>query len=197
MVKLYVGIDPSENSTGVCVEVFEDNKHIAEDFYIIKSTNKLTRKENAAAEKYAAFFHYETFEKLPVTTDDNHVNEIHKADNFISILNIIENVLNAYNADYVTVCQEGISYGSSIRTRSVFDLAGLNFLLRCRMIQYGADVIVGTPAEIKKFATGKGNANKELMTSYFCAIKPDFELPKIDDIADAYFMAQYAIECNK
>ena len=53
-------------------------------------------------------------------------------------------------------------------------------------------LIVGTPGEIKKFATGNGNANKELISSCFKMIYPELDLPKLDDIADAYFMSMFA-----
>ena len=46
--------------------------------------------------------------------------------------------------------------------------------------------------EIKKFATGNGNANKELLLECFKATYPDFAIPKMDDIADTYFIAKYA-----
>ena len=54
------------------------------------------------------------------------------------------------------------------------------------------ELIVGTPGEIKKFATGNGNANKDLILSCFKMIYPDLDLPKLDDIADAYFMGMFA-----
>ena len=54
------------------------------------------------------------------------------------------------------------------------------------------ELIVGTPGEIKKFATGNGNANKDLILSCFKMIYPELDLPKLDDIADAYFMGMFA-----
>jgi Holliday junction resolvasome RuvABC endonuclease subunit len=91
------------------------------------------------------------------------------------------------------VLQEGISYGSSIRTKSIFDLAGLNYLLRNAFIQ-NKNVIftIATPSEIKKFTTGSGNCKKEQMVELFKITHTDFELPKLDDISDAYWMAKYA-----
>ena len=76
----------------------------------------------------------------------------------------------------------------------MFDLAGLNYLLRNTFINSNICnyFIIAAPSEIKKFATGKGNASKEMMVSMFSCIFPDLQLPKIDDICDAYFMANYA-----
>ena len=90
--------------------------------------------------------------------------------------------------------QEGISYGSSIRTKSIFDLAGLNYLLRNIFIHYRDCVFtIATPANIKKFATGKGNAKKQqIIEAFLSQYNKLKQIPKVDDIADAYFMAQFA-----
>ena len=59
------------------------------------------------------------------------------------------------------------------------------------------------PTVIKKFATGKGNANKEKMYEAFCTENPKMDLrsqltPRSsnvispgNDIVDAYFIAKY------
>ena len=95
--------------------------------------------------------------------------------------------------DSVTICMEGISYGS-IHSAAVMDLAGLNYLIRDRLHHH---TVVGTllvtpPAEVKRFYTGSGNANKQLMISTFKGSFPDFDLPKIDDVCDSEGMAKYA-----
>ena len=70
-------------------------------------------------------------------------------------------------------------------------------MIRSMIIKMGKgcnpiELIVGTPGEIKKFATGNGNANKDLILSCFKLIYPELDLPKLDDIADAYFMGMFA-----
>ena len=82
---------------------------------------------------------------------------------------------------------------SSIRTKSVFDLAGLNFLLRMMIIdKINPDrYVIATPSEIKKKTSGNGNCKKEVMINLFKDIYSDFNLPKLDDIADSYWMATY------
>ena len=49
MKELYVGIDPSINSTGITINIWEDGTLFTEVFYIIKG-NKLTRKEQKVSE---------------------------------------------------------------------------------------------------------------------------------------------------
>lgn len=202
MNNIYVGIDPSINSTGVCIIVEDhDGNKLEEKFYIIKS-GKLTKKEDAAEMNNLSRFSYILYDKLPTTDEDNHMNEYNKAKNFMSIISEIQTIICQTDFRYnrinnIYVCQEGISYGSSTRTKSIFDLAGLNFLLREMTIRLSShlrpvELIVATPGEIKKFSTGNGNANKETILNCFKAIYPDFDLPKMDDIADAYFMAKYA-----
>jgi Holliday junction resolvasome RuvABC endonuclease subunit len=118
----------------------------------------------------------------------------------MDIVSEILGIINTTNYRFgrfcnIYVCIEGISYGSS-QTRSVFDLAGLNYMIRSGLIKnckgLTFNLTVGTPQEIKKFSTGKGNSAKDIIVQAFKAIYPDLVLPKIDDIADAYFMANYA-----
>ncbi|MBO5005434.1 MAG: hypothetical protein J6D03_09440 [Clostridia bacterium] len=205
-MRIFVGIDPSVNSTGVCMQFYNDNlteKKISDKFYIIRG-NKLTKKETKAEQENIEFFKYVLYDKIETSkSENNHEFERIKTDNFIkivdSIYSIVQENYKTYNIEddpilSLWVCQEGISYGSTMRTKSIFDLAGLNFMLRMKFIKSDSNIeyIIGTPGEIKKFATGAGNANKELIVSVFKSTYPEINLPKIDDIADAYFMASYA-----
>jgi Holliday junction resolvasome RuvABC endonuclease subunit len=202
MNNIYVGIDPSVNSTGVCISVYDDNDNLLEEkFYIVKP-DKLTKKENAAESKHISKFAYLLYDKEPTNTDNNSDNERNKAINFMQIVEKVRSIIfqtdyRYYRMNRIYICQEGISYGSSTRTKSIFDLSGLNFMFREMVINSSrgfkpVTLIVATPGEIKKFATGNGNANKELLLECFKATYPDFDIPKMDDIADAYFMAKYA-----
>lgn len=202
MNNIYVGIDPSVNSTGVCISVYDDNDNLLEEkFYIVKP-DKLTKKEDAAESKHISKFAYLLYDKEPTNTDNNSDNERNKAINFMQIVEKVRSIIfqtdyRYYRMNRIYICQEGISYGSSTRTKSIFDLSGLNFMFREMVINSSrgfkpVTLIVATPGEIKKFATGNGNANKELLLECFKATYPDFDIPKMDDIADAYFMAKYA-----
>ena len=202
MNNIYVGIDPSINSSGIYVRVESSIGELLEEkFYIIKG-DKLSKKEDAAELKNLAVFSYVIYDKQNTTNGTNIENERNKAINFISIVENIKKIIATTDFRYgkmnkIYVCQEGISYGSRIRTKSIFDLAGLNFMIRSMVIEMGkgfkpVELIVGTPGEIKKFATGNGNANKDLILSCFKMIYPELDLPKLDDIADAYFMGMFA-----
>lgn len=202
---LYIGIDPSINSTGITIARYENNVEVEIKFYIIKN-GKLTKKESAANDSIDNF-EYIIYNKIDLTQfkDDNHVFEYYKTKNMVEVVNtiydLILNEVKKYTSA-VNVVIEGISYGSSIRTKSVFDLAGLNYMIRYKLITSDIqhlNLSIATPSNIKKYATGKGNANKESIMTIFKYIFPEMQnIPKLDDIADSYFMAMFSrdIECK-
>ena len=196
-MNVFIGIDPSINSTGMTIRT--DTGFCR--FFIIKG-DKLTKKEKNAQSNNSEIFEYCLYQKENVKDTNNaHERELAKAHNLSTIAdtiyNIIEELLQQLRKtgtiDSVTICMEGISYGS-IHSAAVMDLAGLNYLIRDRLHHH---TIVGTllvtpPAEVKRFYTGSGNANKQLMISTFKGSFPDFDLPKIDDVCDSEGMAKYA-----
>lgn len=202
---LYVGIDPSINSTGITIARYENDVEVEIKFYIIKN-GKLTKRESAANDSIDNF-EYIIYNKIDLTQfkDDNHVFEYYKTKNMVEVVNtiydLILNEVKKYTST-VNVVIEGISYGSSIRTKSVFDLAGLNYMIRYKLITSDIqhlNLSIATPSNIKKYATGKGNANKESIMTIFKYIFPEMQnIPKLDDIADSYFMAMFSrdIECK-
>lgn len=202
---LYVGIDPSINSTGITIARYENDVETEIKFYIIKN-GKLTKRESAANDSIDNF-EYIIYNKIDLTQfkDDNHVFEYYKTKNMVEVVNtiydLILNEVKKYSA-IVNVVIEGISYGSSIRTKSIFDLAGLNYMIRYKLITSDIqhlNLSIATPSNIKKYATGKGNANKESIMTIFKYIFPEMQnIPKLDDIADSYFMAMFSrdIECK-
>ena len=202
---LYVGIDPSINSTGITIARYENNVEVEIKFYIIKN-GKLTKRESTANDSIDNF-EYIIYNKIDLTQfkDDNHVFEYYKTKNMVEVVNtiydLILNEVKKYSA-IVNVVIEGISYGSSIRTKSIFDLAGLNYMIRYKLITSDIqhlNLSIATPSNIKKYATGKGNANKESIMTIFKYIFPEMQnIPKLDDIADSYFMAMFSrdIECK-
>ena len=196
-MNVFIGIDPSINSTGMTIRT--DTGFCR--FFIIKG-DKLTKKEKNAQSNNSEIFEYCLYQKENVKDTNNaHERELAKAHNLSTIAdtiyNIIEELLQKFRKTStigsVTICMEGISYGS-IHSAAVMDLAGLNYLIRDRLHHH---TVVGTllvtpPAEVKRFYTGSGNANKQLMISTFKGSFPDFDLPKLDDIADSDSMAKYA-----
>ena len=58
------------------------------------------------------------------------------------------------------------------------------------------NIFIASPTQNKKFATGNGQAEKDVMISAWKKADPKvLDIPsyiKIDDLADAYFLARYA-----
>jgi Holliday junction resolvasome RuvABC endonuclease subunit len=200
-VRLFIGIDPSLNSTGLTFLHFDNEIKIREQFYIIKP-DKLTKKEEKA-EKETDNFNYKVYLKhdLSKYKEENHLYEFYKTMNMFVVIQFIYDIIidecqkNIFETELdIYIVMEGISYGSSIRTKSVFDLAGLNYLIRYKILNTlsNAHLTIVPPSELKKFTTGKGNANKDVIINLFSVLYPNFKLPKLDDIADSFFMALYA-----
>lgn len=196
-MNVFIGIDPSINSTGMTIRT--DTSFCR--FFIIKG-DKLTKKEKTAQLENSEIFEYCLYQKENVKDTNNaHERELAKAHNLSTIADTIYNIIQEVliqlkkidSVNSITICMEGISYGS-IHSAAVMDLAGLNYLIRDRLHYHSivGTLLVTPPAEVKRFYTGAGNANKQLMISTFKGSFPDFDLPKLDDIADSDSMAKYA-----
>ena len=195
-MNVFIGIDPSINSTGLTILKYDNNELINEKFFIIKP-NKLTKREEKISIRN---FKYLLYNKIDVSEykDDNHKGEYYKTINMIEISELIYKTIckNTHKDDNIVISMEGISYGSSIRTKSIFDLAGLNYLIRYLIIKSGhMKLIICPPQEIKKFASGKGNSLKDILINSFLILYPKYEIiPKLDDLVDSYYMSKYAYE---
>lgn len=93
---------------------------------------------------------------------------------------------------------EGLAFG--MRGNATRDLAGLQFAIVCalRFINGIETVNIWSPTTVKKYATGSGKADKQMMIdSLPDAVRKSFEIagfkPKkgLDDLADAYWIAKY------
>ena len=102
------------------------------------------------------------------------------------------------------VAIEGYAFGAVGR---VFQIAENCGLLKFKLYENDIPYTVPAPSEIKKFASGKGNANKDLMIESFnketgVDIRQELDIIKgynpISDIVDAYYIAKFAhINGNK
>ena len=96
---------------------------------------------------------------------------------------------------------EGYSLGS---TGMVFNIAENLGLLKHYLYKWNYDYTSVPPTVIKKFATGKGNANKQLLqdvfeenTGYYIKKKlslTDKQWNPSSDIIDSYFICKYGFE---
>lgn len=189
---IYIGIDPSLNSTGICINVDGKCK-----YYII--TSKMTKKMKDFKNEYIQYLPYEkedTNKKLNEYADV----EFNKAHNIYNICVRVKQVIKAnlewYAGDNINNCEvfmEGVSYGS-LGSAALVDLSGLNFAIRNVLIELGVKFTIVSPSQNKKFATGLGNADKEHMIFSWLMIEKhlkEIKDIKIDDLADAYFLSNY------
>jgi crossover junction endodeoxyribonuclease RuvC len=80
-----------------------------------------------------------------------------------------------------------MSYGS--RGSSVFQIAGLNHIVRWWLYRQGYKWLDVPPSVVKKFATGKGNSPKSVMIKAVYK-KWGFDVSD-DNLADSYALARF------
>tara|TARA_B100000745_G_scaffold123035_1_gene79901 strand:+ start:1456 stop:1995 length:540 start_codon:yes stop_codon:yes gene_type:complete len=103
--------------------------------------------------------------------------------------------LRWHNGRAEKVILEDYSYGSTGR---VFNIAENVGILKLKLKQNGFRYETVPPTVIKKFATGKGNSNKEAMLEAWKAESNNFELVQetgnpATDIIDSYFLCKYGV----
>ena len=179
---IVMGIDPSITCTGICIS--DGHKHI---YNIITSKN--TKKLRNFAHNRV---HITIYNKLETKGLSNEMRETSKTDNIYNIICAINALIDAHHPDLVVM--EGVAFNA---TGTVADLAGLNYIIRYILKTRNIPFIIATPTTIKKFAVGNGGADKDLMVYAWEQLEPDLKdikEIKVDDIADAFFMAQYGLQ---
>ena len=95
-MNLFIGIDPSINSTGICIQFYNDDltKRVKDDkFYIIRG-NKLTKREKKVEQDNAQLFEYVLYDKIETKeSENNHEFEKIKTENFIKIVDCVYNIV--------------------------------------------------------------------------------------------------------
>lgn len=175
-----IGLDLSINSTGICVN--NDGKFT---YYII--TSKMTKKQQSFTHKNVKYILYN---KQDVDGEYN-IKESIKTTNINRIVLEIEKIIKKYKPDIVNI--EGISFGST-GSAALIDLTGLNYMVRKMLIDNNVVFNIISPTQNKKFATGNGNAEKDIMIDAWKRLDKnikDITEIKIDDLADAFFLSLY------
>ena len=192
-----IGIDYSLSSPGVCVNTSEEEfKYEDCKFYYLTNTKKYqgTFKEKMAFGTSAV--EYIGAPHRPYSSETERYNNI--ANWVIDIIKFQPQLMvGKIWEKHPTIQIEDYSFGSTGR---VFHIAENLGLLKYKLkIECGWDYTLLAPSVIKKFATDKGNANKELMLGAFqedtgvnlgVLLDSSVKSP-ITDIADAYFICKY------
>jgi hypothetical protein len=203
---LYIGIDFSINSPGICIRAVDHLQFIAfynregknfkkgdpKDFQIHREISNLEGVSTAQFNRRKKH-------------DDYSIDQSQKIEDSHDLATLISSQI----PDGCPVGLEGYSYGS--KGNSFIDLIAFNSVLRNRLYLDGHGVRVFTPSQVKTRA-GKGNLNKQGMFLAFvknrsddhllqgsefwkwCVERRDYaqgEIPKpIDDLVDAYWISR-------
>jgi len=178
VTKTIIGIDYSLTSPAVCVNIDGDAGLM---FYYLTNKKKWT---GMMSEEIVGYEHKEW--KDPI-----------QRFKYISdfALDIIYPSINPI------IFIEGYSYGS--KGQGLFQIAENCGILKYRLQEKSYPYETVVPSVVKKGATGKGNADKDMMYNAFVAetnidLKSIFETEKvgnpISDIADSYFIQKVGYE---
>lgn len=175
-----VGIDYSLTCPCVCIS--KDKTFSNSFFYFLTDRNSVTGKvHNILGELH-----------------DEYVVDQERYENIASwVLDILSN----FDKEEIYIMIEDYSFGSKGR---VFNLAENCGLLKYMLFKNAYKFFTVPPTVVKKYATGKGNANKEKMYEAFVN-ETGIDLHKIlspttklgsptTDIVDAWYIARYMIE---
>lgn len=174
-----IGIDPSINSTGICVN--KDNKNI---YYNIVS--KRTKKLEKFSTKYINILFYDKNTDKSLNYNEK---EVEKAKNILYICNFIKKIIKKHKPSKVIM--EGLSYGSN---GQLGDLGGLNFSIRMILLEMGINFVIVPPTTWKKQQIGIAGAEKDIIIKAWKNIDKNIaniDEIKLDDLADSYFLAHF------
>lgn len=180
------GIDPSINSSGKVIMELDSQTY---DVQKIK------------------FYGYNETKKWCLVKDNVEIECVgtkYSSMNMFDRQNLAYGILNKDMEDVKCIAFEGYSYSSS-QSSSLFQIAEFCGGLKKYFYDKGKNIVIYPPLTIKKFATGKGNAEKCHMKAAFETRYPEFypacinllktfESPQ-NDLIDAYYICQ-VLRCH-
>ena len=191
-----IGIDYSLSSPGVCVNTSEGEFDYEDcTFYFLTNTKKY---DATFCRPFVTNVRYIGTPHKPYTNEPERYSQI--ADWVVDIIKSYGDATTGSNRIKPTIQIEDYSFGSTGR---VFHIAENLGLLKYKLkIECGWDYKLLPPSVIKKFATDKGNANKEMMLHAFekdtdtnlAQVFNTTSKTPVSDVADAYFICKYAEE---
>ena len=179
--KTIIGIDYSLTSPAICITtdfVFKNSK-----FYYLTNKKKYIGK---MSNNITGFEHKEY---------DTPIRRFSQISDWV--YELIEDTIHTEQLVYI----EGYSFGS--KGQAVFQIAENCGILKYRLQQMRIEYDTVVPSVVKKGATGKGNADKDLMYESFCKetntdLKKMFDVQKIgnpvSDIVDSFYIAKVGYE---
>ena len=178
VTKTIIGIDYSLTSPAICVNIDGDAGLM---FYYLTNKKKYT---GTMSEDIVGYEH------------KDYNSPIHR---FTQISDWVFDIISGLINPQVFI--EGYSFGS--KGQGVFQIAENCGILKYRLEEQNIPYTTVVPSVVKKGATGKGNADKEMMYEAFnketkIDLKKVFDTDKIgnplSDIADSYFIQKVGYE---
>lgn len=176
------GVDYSLTSPAICVHSGEEWSYSnCKFYYMVQNEKKITEAENYHCSVY------------PEWSED--------CERFNNLAEWSLHRISSAGCSRVAI--EGYAFGAVGRVFQIAENAGL---LKYKLWENGIEYTVPAPTEIKKFATGKGNANKDLMLEAYkeetgVDIREKLDIIKgynpISDIVDAYYIAKFGFYNGK
>ena len=179
--KTIIGIDYSLTSPAICITtdfVFEKSK-----FYYLTNKKKYI---GAMSANITGFEHKEY---------DTPIRRFSQISDWV--YELIEDTIHTEQLVFI----EGYSFGS--KGQAIFQIAENCGILKYRLQQMMINYDTVVPSVVKKGATGKGNADKDMMYEFFSKetntdLKKVFDTQKvgnpISDIVDSYYIAKVGYE---
>ena len=182
--KTIIGIDYSLTSPAICITtdfVFKNSK-----FYYLTNKKKYIGK---MSNNIIGFEHKEY---------DTPIRRFSQISDWV--YELMEDTIHTEQLVFI----EGYSFGS--KGQAVFQIAENCGILKYRLQQMTIDYDTVVPSVVKKGATGKGNADKDMMYEFFSKetktdLKKIFDTQKvgnpISDIVDSYYIAKVGYESSQ
>lgn len=205
-MELRIGIDASINSTGIVVMEKEVGKIELVKYYLLVPNvgeGKKLPKCTSSAELRTYERHWEA---KTSTYSQQDIYKILSAENQSKeILRILTKEIMVNQPDKVSCRIEGSLMSSSFKSGQsrLNDLIAFGSVMRYELLKSGliTEFKIIPPKTLKKLATGNGNAKKGLMVSHhkdtFPELNFDYNLGKVDDIIDAFWLAYVEDDKNK
>lgn len=177
-----MGIDPSLNSTGVCIW-----NGVRNVYYLLAAhTTKKMAEISSQIENI-------TIVNIPKEHLEGSGTQqaISQTKNITAIVRELLGLLDMHKPNRVVI--EAPAFGASGR---VADLAGLNHIIRYECYRRGIDFYPLPPTAVKMQTVGNGQATKEMMVDTWLMIEPaaaPLRSCKCDDLADAWALCHYPL----
>jgi Holliday junction resolvasome RuvABC endonuclease subunit len=211
-MSIFIGIDLSLNSTGICI-IREDGNKIVSIFKTENNIEKIfTRDDHFSLLNNCGEVNIILEPKSKQEEAEYHIRERSKISSFIRLTDLIINSIKNEIGEETYIAMEGISFGST--GNSLIDISMATGILRKELIErLGGNTdkfFVFSPTAIKKFA-GKGNFKKidmfdaiikesDLNSEFINILRNNREMcvtPKgivkkpIEDMIDSFWVARF------